>query len=379
MNTKEIGLYIHIPFCKSKCHYCDFNSLPGRELHIPQYFEALKKELQLYTTKAKNYSIKSIFIGGGTPSLADPEHITNIMYSCREHFNIKKNAEISIETNPGTLSFEKLAAYKSSGINRLSMGLQAWQSHILNYLGRIHSAEDFVENFNQARKAGFTNINADLIFGIPSQTMEEWRHTLTGVVNLGPEHLSCYSLKIEEGTVFGEKLKSGELNQIDDDIDREMYHSTIEILSTKGYNHYEISNFAKPGYECRHNLLYWKIDEYIGLGAGAHSYFEGNRYNNVCSIERYIAAIGQNEIPRENVQWIDKKDSISEFIILGLRVMDGISLSEFQAKFSEDIFDLFGTQIDKLSEAKLLELREGKLKLTSNGLDFANQVFVEFI
>lgn len=378
-NKKNIGLYIHIPFCKAKCLYCDFNSFTCRDDFVPAYFNALKQEIALYADILKDYSIKTVFIGGGTPSLVNAHNIYEIIILLRQMLDMDKCSEITIEANPGTLSYEKLTTYKIIGINRLSIGLQAWQNHLLSQLGRIHTIEEFVENFHLARKVGFNNINVDLIFGIPGQTFKDWSSTLEYVGELCPEHLSCYSLKIEEGTVFGTRLESGELIPIDDEIDREMYHETILKLGAISYKHYEISNFSKEGYMCKHNLIYWKGQEYIGVGAGAHSYFKDQRFNNAYSIEEYTDAINKGRIPVENPLAISKEDNICEFMMLGLRLTDGVSAKEFEERFEKNVFEVFGVQIENLSNRKLIEVDNGFIKLTRLGLDLANQVFMEFI
>lgn len=375
----KIGLYIHIPFCKAKCNYCDFNSYAGCEKNIPGYFEALGREIMLYKDKLKGYCIKTIFIGGGTPSYVEPKYISQVLNEIRNHFYIEDNAEITIETNPGTLSENKLSAYLDAGINRLSIGLQAWKNSILKELGRIHTIEEFTENYNAARKAGFNNINIDLIFGIPGQSQRDWEETLNNILILSPEHLSCYSLKIEEGTVFGERLQNGSIIPLEDEDDREMYHYCVEILKKHGYIHYEISNFAKAGFLCRHNLVYWKEESYVGLGAGAHSFFEGERYSNLCSMDEYIFNIMNSLSIVENVETIDENEQIAEFMILGLRLMDGISINEFKERFNKDIFDQFGDKISGLTGRDLLIIDGDRIKLSGNGMDLANQVYMEFI
>lgn len=379
ISDKSIGLYIHIPFCKAKCFYCDFNSFPGMESHVKPYFEALKSEIRLYREKLDGYTVSTIFIGGGTPSLVDTQYIYEIISLCRSMFNIQKGAEITIETNPGTLSYDKLASYKAVAINRLSMGLQAWQNRILKSIGRIHSAEEFMENFNLAQRVGFKNINIDLIFGLPGQSINDWKVTLDNVVRQNPGHISCYSLKIEEGTVFGERCESGQMVPADDELDREMYSLACDKLEKHGYKHYEISNFARPGFECRHNLIYWNIGKYIGMGAGAHSYFEDNRFNNPYGVTGYIDSISMGGIPSENIQPIDRSESIKEFIILGLRLLDGINTDEFERRFGEDISKLFEKQLEKLLSRELIEIDGKFIKLSPSGLDLANQVFMEFI
>ncbi|OPZ91105.1 MAG: Oxygen-independent coproporphyrinogen-III oxidase 1 [Firmicutes bacterium ADurb.Bin419] len=376
---KSIGLYIHIPFCRSKCFYCDFNSFACRDELIPAYFNALQKEIGMYAKKLENYTIKTIFIGGGTPSAVDAQYLSEISELINKELNRDKASEISIETNPGTLTYEKLLTYRNMGVNRLSIGLQAWQDNILGKLGRIHTAKEFEENFQLARKAGFRNINVDLIFGIPGQSFGEWSETMKSVAGLEPEHMSCYSLKIEEGTVFGNKLEKGELVPIDDNIDREMYNFCKSHLKDKGYKHYEISNFAKPGYECRHNLVYWNEEEYVGIGAGAHSFFEGIRYNNFYDIEHYISRNFAGEIPSENAEVINIKERMAEFMILGLRLIDGIRMDDFKLRFGEDIYNVYGDEISKLKDRGLIVVKDGSVSLSSLGLDLANQVFMEFV
>lgn len=374
-----LSLYIHIPFCKAKCNYCDFNSFAGREVDIPAYFDALKIEIEGYKEKLQDYELRTIFIGGGTPSLVETKYIYEILDLLNNSFNIANNAEISMESNPGTLLYEKLLSYKSMGINRLSMGLQAWQERLLKSLGRIHSAEEFVENFNLAKKVGFENINVDLIFGLPSQTLKDWLKTLRKVIELQPSHISCYSLKIEDGTVMGSQLYKGEIDAPDEALDRNMYYAAIDILGKKGYKQYEISNFARVGYECKHNLVYWRAEQYIGIGAGAHSYINGERFNNVSIPDKYIESVLKNQNKIENVEKIDLAGQISEFIILGLRLNEGISRNKFKELFDKDIFDVYGSKIEQLFKKGLLNMDGDKLMLTSSGLDYANQVFVEFI
>jgi oxygen-independent coproporphyrinogen III oxidase len=265
------------------------------------------------------------------------------------------------------------------GINRLSMGLQAWQKSLLSKIGRIHSLEEFLQNYKQAREVGFKNINIDLIFGLPGQTLKDWEETVKNVLELDPEHVSCYSLKIEEGTPFGRCIQTGELKEIDDELDREMYYLAIEMFKRLNLKHYEISNFAKPDFESKHNLIYWNQEEYIGIGAGAHSFFEGKRFNNIYDIEKYISIDFTKENPVENLCIVDEKEAISEFMILGLRLLDGISKREFFNKFNRDLYEIFGEELERLLKKKMIEIDDDKIKLTLLGQDLANQVFVEFV
>ncbi|MDP4179840.1 MAG: radical SAM family heme chaperone HemW [Bacillota bacterium] len=374
----SIGLYIHIPFCKAKCYYCDFNSFSDKNESIKPYFDALKKEIANYSAIAGEYEISSVFIGGGTPSSVDAQYIYDIMKLCQNSYDLQKDAEISLETNPGTLSYDKLRTYRECGINRLSIGLQAWQNRLLREIGRIHYVEEFIQNYELARKAGFTNINTDLIFALPGQTIDEWSHTVRNVSRLQPEHISCYSLKIEEGTVLWEKYKNGEIKQTEDELDREMYYFAKNELKEHGYHLYEISNFSKQGYECKHNLIYWKAKEYLGCGAGAHSYFNGIRYNNIYGLDDYIDNMYNGSII-ENEIAIDQNDRMAEFVILGMRLTKGISSIEFKKMFGIDIREKFGQKFEELINKGLVKYEGDRFKLTDLGLDLANMVFVEFI
>lgn len=376
---KSVSLYIHIPFCIAKCYYCDFNSFPCRDEFIPAYFNALKKELIQYEKQLKDYKISTVFIGGGTPSLVDSNYIHKLMLFLKDNFNMNKDVEITIESNPGTLTSEKLDAYIGSGINRLSIGLQAAQDRILKILGRTHRLEEFSVGYNLALKAGFKNINIDLIFGIPYQTLDDWNETLEYVMDCNPAHLSCYSLKIEDGTVFGKKASTGEIVPVSDDLDRRMYWKTIEKLKKKKYLHYEISNFSKENFRCRHNLVYWTGLKYIGIGAGSHSFFNNKRYNNVVNMDKYIDNINKNIPVKENEQLIQKQDKISEYIILGLRLTKGINMEDFKNKFKIEILEVYNKQIENLKKRNLLKLKGNMLRLTPLGLDLANQVFMEFL
>lgn len=376
---EKSGLYIHIPFCSSKCNYCDFNSYEGKLIFSEDYFNAMKKEINQYSSQMKFNRIDTIFIGGGTPTCVDARYICEILDQCRSKFNISDNCEISIESNPGTISIEKLEKYRQCGINRISIGLQATQGELLKYLGRRHSNEEFITSVELAKQAGFENINADVIFGIPGQTLEDWKNTLMTLVKTGVTHISAYSLKIEEGTVFGDLKKSGALIPVEDELDREMYHYTIEYLSENGYNQYELSNFAKEGYECKHNLIYWKCVDYLGIGAGAHSYLDNLRLANVYTIEEYIDSLAKGSKPVEERYTVDYCEKMSEYMFLGLRLTKGISNSEFRDVFNQDMFQKYGNSFEKLSNKKLLEIEGESVKLTKLGLDLANQVFVEFV
>lgn len=377
MNT--IALYIHIPFCQKKCYYCDFNSYSGRQHLIKDYVEALKKEILIYKSVLNNYRISTIFFGGGTPSILEGDQIADIMDTIKKHYDVEDSAEISVEANPGTLNYNKLKRYYSSGINRLSMGLQACQNTLLKTLGRIHNFEDYLRNVEEARGIGFLNINTDLMFSLPGQSEDDLKKCLEKIVLLDIPHISAYSLIVEEGTPFNDWVKDKTIVLPDEETQLEMYHSTIEYLKEKGYEHYEISNFARPGFQCKHNMVYWHNKQYIGLGAGSHSYFNKERFSNVNDIEEYTHLVEDGKIPLENRIGLSIKDEISETMFLGLRLMEGISVKKFIERFKVSPFQIYKKQIKKFSAQGLLEYDEASIKLTQKGIDISNVVFQELL
>ncbi|MGV8145668.1 MAG: radical SAM family heme chaperone HemW [Alkaliphilus sp.] len=376
---KQIALYIHIPFCESKCYYCDFNSFSGKNELIEDYTKVLLKEINHYREKLIECEISTVFFGGGTPSILKSNQISLIMESISSHFDINKNAEISIEANPGTLSKQKLQSYRDSGINRLSMGLQSCNDAYLKELGRIHTFEEFISNLEDARKIGFKNINVDLMFALPNMTTREWKNCLIQINKFEIPHISAYSLIWEDGTKFQQLKQGGHIKPIDDDEELEMYHLTIEYLKNKGYKHYEISNYAKKGCECRHNIAYWKNQNYIGLGAGAHSYYENKRFNNANKIEDYIILINKGNSPVENTMPISRADEISEMMFLGLRMTEGIAVEEFVKRFNESPLAIYKNELNKLRAQKLIFFDDNVIKLTQKGIDLSNLVFCEFV
>ncbi len=376
---KSISLYVHIPFCQKKCYYCDFNSYSGKQHLIKDYIEALKKEIIMYKFILNNYRIDTIFFGGGTPSILEGDQITDIIDTIKKHYVVRDGAEISMEANPGTLNYNKLKKYYSSGINRLSIGLQACQDNLLKTLGRIHSFEDYLKNLKEARKAGFTNINTDLIFSLPGQKKEHWEKCLEKIVSLDMPHISAYSLIVEEGTPLNNWVKNKIVALPDEEIQLKMYHHTIKYLKEKGYIHYEISNFAKSGFQCKHNMVYWYNKQYIGLGAGSHSYFNKKRFSNVNGIEKYIDLVKSNKTPIEDEIDVSIKDEISETMFLGLRLIEGISIDEFTKRFNISPFEIYEKQIKKFSEQGLLEWDKTHIRLTQKGIDISNIVFQEML
>lgn len=369
-----ISLYIHIPFCRQKCLYCDFPSYCGVENKMLSYSNSLSKEID----NIKDRRINTIFIGGGTPTYLSLEG-WNVIKRSIDKLNKSENLEFTVEGNPGTFSEEKLKLFKAMGVNRLSIGLQAWQDKHLERLGRIHSSEDFVKSFFMARKLGFDNINIDLMFGLPSQSLEEWKETLERITELHPEHLSCYSLIVEEGTKFYDMHKHDELKLPDEDVERKMYMHTLEYLREKEYCQYEISNFSKKDRECRHNLVYWNLEEYIGLGAAAHSYVGGFRYSNITEIDQYITMMNNTNSAVVEKKKNSIKDDMEEFMFMGLRKISGISIEKFNKKFKISIYEVYGDVI-KINKKKNLLIEEGgQLFLTSNGIEISNGIMSDFM
>ncbi len=375
----KTGLYIHVPFCGSKCNYCDFNSYAGKLDLAEEYFACMKREIDLYRKEMAYNNIGTIFIGGGTPSCVEHRFMGEILNAARERYNISEQCEITIESNPGTITEEKLRAYRQYGINRLSIGLQAYQERLLKYLGRQHSSEDFVSSIKMAKDAGFNNINADVIFGIPGQTMEDWKETLNILADLDVTHISAYDLKIEEGTKFGDMQEAGKLIEMEDETDREMYHYAIDYLKKQGFKHYELSNFAREGCECRHNLIYWNCLEYLGLGAGAHSFLQDIRFENQASIEGYIDYLSKGDKPVEERFVRDFCEKMSEYMFLGLRLIEGVNKDTFKDRFNQELLETYASKVEKLKKLQLIEADRYGIRLTSLGLDLANQVFVEFV
>lgn len=375
MNRKDTSfeLYIHIPFCVRKCAYCDFLSAPGSEEAKASYTKALLREIEAVKTEKREVS--SIFVGGGTPSALSPSLMGDIFEKIHESFSVAQDAEITIEANPGTLSKEKLFLYKNAGINRLSLGLQSPEEAELKSLGRIHTYEEFLESFSLAREAGFQNINVDLMCALPDQTYEGWIRNLRTVAALHPEHISAYSLIIEEGTPFAKR----KLNLPDEDTEYKMYEDTAGILEEYGYEQYEISNYAKKGLVCRHNIGYWTRKEYLGLGLGAASLWGNQRFSNTSDFSAYLKESGSPEKIRENRETLSLEDEMSEFMFLGLRMTEGVSKAEFLESFGTPIESVYGKVLDKYKNMGLLEEKEGRIFLTRAGIHVSNGVMAEFL
>ena len=390
MRRKQIGLYIHIPFCKRKCSYCDFCSYAEKQDLISKYIKCLLQEIKevgsnnradFENGKDDLFSVKTIYIGGGTPSLIESKYIVQIMEEIKSNFELDENAEITIEVNPGTVTKEKLRDYKKCGINRLSIGLQSVQDDILKEIGRIHNYKQFLEVYKLAREVGFKNINIDLMIGIPGQKIKDLKESLEEVVKLQPEHISVYSLIVEDGTPIANKIQTGELKLLDEELERNMYWYVKNILELNGYKHYEISNFAKKGYESKHNINCWNQEQYFGFGAAAHSYRDITRYSNTEKLEEYIRNVKAERLDRNRVIHEIQKayDTEKEYMLLGLRKIDGIKISEFKLRFGDNPIYLFRSELKKLTDEKLLIIDEDNIRLTNKGIDFANLVWEEFV
>ena len=377
---ERFGIYIHIPFCVKKCSYCDFVSFCSDEKTWEQYTNAVVCEIE--NKKIENSKkVTTIYIGGGTPSLIPEKYIVKIINTVKSRFKIEELAEITIEVNPGTVTEKKLVAYKNVGINRISIGLQSAEDRILKLIGRIHNYQTFLSTYNLTRNIGFENINVDLMLAIPTQTKEELLNTLNKVIELKPNHISLYSLIVEENTEIKKALEVGKLEYVDEKVEREMYWKTKRILEKNGYFHYEISNFAKRGFESKHNMDCWNQEEYIGFGIAAHSYINNKRFSNISNLEEYIKNINEENFEK-NIELHEsqtKQDKMKEYMIIGLRKIDGISISEFERRFRISPLFYFRFEIDKLVKENLLEVDLDYIKLTKKGLDFANIVFEEFI
>lgn len=372
---KEISLYIHIPFCKQRCFYCDFPTFAGKERFREEYIDALIKEIK---EKCMNYRIKTIFIGGGTPSHLESQELEKLL-SVVKTLNLTKDIEYSMECNPGTLTKEKLLVMKKYGINRISFGLQSCNNKLLKEIGRIHTFEEFLENYNLARSSGFDNINVDLMYGLPNLTVELWRDTLNKICELRPEHISAYSLIIEEGTAFYKLYEKDKLNLPSEDDERVMDKLTKDILKENGYHQYEISNYSLEGMECEHNKVYWSQEEYIGVGTASTSYINRCRMSNINNIREYIEKINssQNIIAEEHSNSIE--DEMEEFVFMGLRMILGIDLSLFKKKFGVDIRSIYEKVMEKNIRDGLLKVEEGRMFLTEKGVELSNSVMSDFI
>ena len=375
---KELELYIHIPFCVRKCAYCDFRSAPAGQEVQAQYVDRLLEEIQKAAPLAEDYEVVSAFFGGGTPSILPEEEIGRVMELLHRQFDWKADAEVTIEANPGTVDGRKLDAYRSFGINRISFGLQSADNEELQKLGRIHTWEQFLESYESARAAGFTNINVDLMSALPGQTRKSWQETLQKVLVLNPEHISAYSLILEEGTPMGDHPDRYPPIP-EEEADRCMYHLTRELMAQNGYDRYEISNYAKNGRLCRHNAVYWTRGNYVGFGLGASSMVEDCRWKNTENMEQYLQFNSQEQSVKEDCHELDIKECMEEFMFLGLRMMKGVSVSEFQILYGHTIEEVYGSVLNKWQNTGYLIRQNGYIRLTEKGIDVSNVIMADFL
>lgn len=377
----QIGLYVHIPFCASKCFYCDFLSFPGQE-HMEKYVKALEQEI--VSTKeslASDTRVKSIFIGGGTPTVLPPFLLERVIKAVTNHFTLEEDAEWTIEANPGTINEEKIKIISGSPINRISLGLQSTHDHLLKGIGRIHTFKDWQESIRLIKRYTNCMVNSDLMFALPGQTMEEWKETLETVTAYDLEHLSVYALILEEGTYFWQLYEKGLLKEVDETLDRDMYHLTQSFLKERGYEQYEISNWAKPGKACVHNKVYWKLEPYIGVGLGAHGMMNGRRYYNEQKLVNYMAAAGDLKKLRYEEEEMTKQNMMEEYMFLGLRLLEGVSLEAFETHFKVPLWKVYGEVIEKWIKYGVMaqDKERNSVSLTAYGLDVCNEVFASFL
>ena len=384
MKKRNLELYLHIPFCVKKCNYCDFFSASGTPKEQADYVSAMIQEIQSYQELSGEYEVQTIFLGGGTPSLLTPEQIEKIFTTIYHIFSVNENAEITMEMNPGTVDIEKLRAMKAAGVNRLSIGLQSAQNEELKMLGRIHTDEEFLETWKLTEQAGYKNRNIDLMSALPGQTIESYEDTLSKVLALEPEHISAYSLILEEGTVFYDWYEKGKLDRgawklPSEEEEYAMGELTIQRLAEAGMHRYEISNYAKSGKECRHNLGYWDRVEYLGIGAGSSSLIKGERFDHIRDRKAYIEKIRNGESILIDREILSVESQMEEFMYLGLRKIEGVSRTDFQNYFGKNVDDVYGEILDKLEEEQLLEFSGDRIRLTHRGMDVSNCVLAEFL
>jgi oxygen-independent coproporphyrinogen III oxidase len=378
-NEQELGIYVHIPFCQVKCSYCHFFTFAGKLQKSPQYFEALQKELINYQKLAKKYTLTTLYIGGGTPTLVASEFVAGVLDVVRQNYNLASDIEITIEANPESITPEKLDQYLAAGINRISIGVQAWQNDLLKYLNRLYTIDKFLQKLELVKQAGFKNINLDLIFGIPGQTLENWQESVQGVLSCGTQHLSCYSLELDNNSHWGQLYAAGKFTPANPELDREMYQYLMQEMKANGYEQYEMSNFAKSGFQCRHNLNFWLGKSYLGIGAAAHSYFEQARYHNIYSIEEYTAQTLANISTQTEITPLSRQEQMFEFLLLRLRLPQGINPTEFKSTFSVELNKVYAAELELLQNKAWVQEVDGILHLTKLGRDLYNQVAIDLL
>jgi len=378
--SPQKAAYIHVPFCIFKCGYCDFNSFPGMESLFDDYVDALIREI-IRTGREQQHAnrLDSVYFGGGTPTVLPTDKLINILAAIGDTFGLAEDCEITLEANPGTVDQRKLALLRSAGFNRLSLGMQSLDDEFLSAIGRIHTAREALDAYVWARSSGFANIGIDLIFALPRQTLQHWKSALNTVVSMDPEHISLYELSIEEGTKFAELCAKGQLDLPDEELRLEMYEAAIAMLTAAGYEHYEVSNFARPGFRSRHNQVYWRNEPYFGFGAGATSYVNGVRSVRLSDPRRYVEAINREEDPVEFSERLTGRNRLAETLIQGLRLLEGVDLRRFRDDTGVDAIDAFHEEISSLVRNGLVEISEDRLRVTHKGLLLMNDVAVELI
>jgi len=375
--SQDIALYIHFPFCRRRCGYCSFVSYQGRESDIPEYIKALQKELML---RAIDQRVCSIYFGGGTPSLLSPEQIREILSVIHSYFTVNAASEVTLEANPGTVDETYLTAIKKAGVNRLSLGVQSWDDGELALLGRIHTAAEARDAVQFARNSRFSNLNIDLIYGLPGQTLKSWHKTLDDAIGFSPEHISLYPLTLEDDAPMRLAIERGKLPLLDPDLTADQYELAQDTLAAHGYHHYEISNWAKQGYECKHNMVYWHNLPYLGVGIAAYSYIDGHRLANTTDLDSYLNAFARNLLPAcELDEEIDPELQLSETVILGLRLSEGIGLDDINRRFGIDLLRHYEQQVDETASLGLLEYSGQRIRLTRRGRLLGNEVFWRFL
>jgi len=390
---EPLSLYVHIPFCRSKCAYCDFNSYAGQEALIPAYVGALLQEARAWSRVCGGKRVETVYFGGGTPSLLPLAEAERLIEGLRQRFAVATEAEVSLEANPESVDLAYLRGLRTLGFNRLSLGVQSFDEEELRFLGRIHTATGAAAAYDAARRAGFADVGLDLIFGLPEQRPSRWRRSLARALRLGPEHLSLYALTVEEGTPLARAMSEGKVQEPDEDAQAAMYTESEERLEAAGYEHFEISNWARPGHRCRHNLTYWETRPYLGLGAGAHSYLGGCRFANTPLPKDYIELVQASGPPEEgaggldlsrmpqvaSLERLDEQTEMADTVILGLRLAEGVSLRRFRERFGVGLEERYAQEISELTAWGLLEVSAGRLRLTRRGRLLANEAFLRFL
>lgn len=387
-SKNTLGIYVHIPFCQSKCFYCDFNTYANIDHQIDDYIKSLLSEISIWSKILKGSSIKSIFFGGGTPSYINQKYIEKILNSIKKNFIFNNNIEITLETNPNDVKKNKFKDLLTIGINRISMGVQSFDDYLLRMLGRRHDSKEAENSYKLLREIGFKNLSIDLMYGLPYQSITSWNKTLKKSVQLDPDHISLYSLQVEKGTPLNNKITSGEYEMPNDDNAADMYELAEKILAENKFSQYEISNWSKKSYECTHNIIYWKNNYYLGLGAGAHSHVNNIRFSNIRSPKLYTNSLINNSYVKtindqlnfiENFEQLSYSEQISDTLMMGMRLSEGININDFEKTFGKSITSLFNDEINKLSKLNLIDINETHIKLSNKGRLLGNEVFQEFI